>query len=77
MKYLVTKKPSIRSINLDNTTDITVSANYLVITAVDGREEKFVYGAEKDLERLFDAIMEFIASDLVVFNCDAYMNDIR
>lgn len=78
MKYIVTRKPSRRSINLDNITDIVVSANYLVLTTPDGREEKFVYGAEKDLNELFDNLMDWLARDYEcgVFDCDRAMEAI-
>lgn len=78
MKFLINKKEN-RAINIANVTDIVVSANYLVLTTIDGREEKFIYGAESDLASLFDAVMAFIASDHTIntFDCDQYMISLR
>ena len=78
MKFIVSKKSSTRAINLANVTDIMVSANYLVLTTIDGREEKFIYGTEKDLNELFDALMDWLAQDYEsgVFDCGEIMEGI-
>lgn len=78
MKFIVSKKSSVRAINLANVTDIMVSANYLVLTTTDGREEKFVYGTEKDLNELFDTLMDWLArgQESGVFDCDKTMEAI-
>ena len=67
MKFLVSNS---KAVNLANVSDFSISNNYLIVTLTDGREMRFVYGAQADLERLFAEIVEFIAGDLKVFNCD-------
>lgn len=58
------------AVNLAHIIDINVSANYLVLTTIDGREEKFIYGPESDLESLVEAILAFTADDTAhVFDC--------
>ena len=52
-----------RAINLAHVIDICVSANYLVLTTIDGREEKFVYGAESKLLALMESVLAFSADD--------------
>ena len=70
MKYL---SNGTKAINLANITDFMVSENYLVITATDGREIRFVYGATDALNDLFNAILAFIANDGKVFDCKDFM----
>lgn len=62
------------AVNLAHVIDINPSANYLVLTTIDGREEKFIYGPESDLENLVEAILAFAADDTAhVFDCRAFL----
>ena len=65
-------------VNLAHIIDINVSANYLVLTTIDGREEKFIYGPESDLEVLVAEMVVF-ASDTSanVLDCQEFMHNIR
>ena len=57
-------------VNLTHIIDINVSANYLVLTTIDGREEKFIYGPEFALEELEEEILAFITEpNDHVFDC--------
>ena len=66
-----------KAVNLSNVDEFSVSCNYLKLTTGGGlnaREVSFVYGAEINLVKLFDAIIDFIADDkAVVFDCDEFM----
>lgn len=71
MKFL---RNSSRAINIAHVIDITVSANYLVLSTIDGREEKFIYGPEDKLMCLMSAVLAFIAEpETHVLDCDEYM----
>lgn len=74
MKFLVSQH---KAINLANVDDITISCNYLKLTTGGGlnaREVSFVYGTQENLEKLFDAVMEFIGDiHTKVFDCDWFM----
>ena len=71
MKFLRNKE---RAINLAHVIDICVSANYLVLTTIDGREEKFVYGPEDKLMALMECVLAFSADDtLHVLDCEEYL----
>ena len=62
------------AVNLAHIIDINVSANYLVLTTIDGREEKFIYAPESDLENLVEAILAFTAlGGAHVFDCRAFL----
>ena len=62
------------AVNLAHIIDINVSANYLVLTTIDGREEKFIYGPEKDLENLVEAVLAFAADDTAhTFDCREFL----
>lgn len=78
MKFLVSNH---KAINLANVDEITISCNYLKLTTGGGlnaREMSFVYGTEADLERLFDAVMDFIGDiHTKVFDCDKYLKTLR
>ena len=67
MKFLRNEK---WAVNLAHIIDINVSANYLVLTTIDGREEKFIYGPENALVELVDEILDFTANENErVFDC--------
>ena len=70
MKYL---SNGTKAINLTNIIDFMVSENYLVLTAIDGREIRFIYGTTDALNDLFNAILAFIANDGRVFDCKDFM----
>ena len=62
------------AVNLAHIIDINVSANYLVLTTIDGREEKFIYGPEFALEELVEGIIDFTAEpDAHVYDCKVAM----
>lgn len=62
------------AVNLAHIIDINVSANHLVLTTIDGREEKFLYGPEAQLEELVEEILTFTADDTAhVFDCKETM----
>ena len=63
------------AVNLAHIIDINVSANNLVLTTIDGREEKFIYGPESNLETLVEAILAFTAHATAhVFDCREFLN---
>jgi hypothetical protein len=65
------------AVNLAHVIDINPSANYLVLTTIDGREEKFIYGPDEHLEKLVDAILAFTANDTAhVFDCRAFLENL-
>lgn len=65
-----------RTINANQVVDFSVSANYLVITTTDGREQKFFYGGEQMLKEAFDALVAFLAYDeWGIFNFDEFRED--
>jgi len=67
------------AVNLAHIIDINVSANYLVLTTIDGREEKFIYiyRPESKLESLMEAILAFTADDTAhVFDCREFLNNL-
>jgi len=67
MKFLCNDK---WAVNLAHIIDINVSANYLVLTTIDGREEKYIYGPEFALKELVEEILAFTADDTAhVFDC--------
>ena len=71
MKFLVS---NLKAVNLANVSDISVSSNHLMLTMTDGREVRFVYGTQSELETLFVAVMDFIiSSNIKVFDCDKYL----
>lgn len=62
------------AVNLAHIIDINVSANYLILTTIDGREEKFIYGPESSLENLVEAILAFTADNTAhVFDCREFL----
>ena len=68
-----------KAINLNNVAEICVSNNYLVLTTEGGqyaRELRFVYGTEDNLNRLFSKVMEFLAGDERVMDCDKFMKSL-
>ena len=74
MKFIVSKS---HAINLANINDIAISNNYLTLTTdagLNAREIRFVYGTQAELEKLFQQIMDFIANDDKVFDCDDKMS---
>lgn len=70
MKFLRNDK---WAVNLAHIIDINVSANYLVLTTIDGREEKFIYGPEFALKELVEEILAFTADEAHVFDCEVAM----
>lgn len=63
------------AVNLAHIIDINVSANYLTLSTIDGREEKFIYGPGRKLEDLEEAILAFTADDTAhVFDCREFLN---
>lgn len=77
-KFLISEK---RAINLDNVEEIMISShNYLKIITDGGlnaREISFVYGASEEIEMLFNEIMEFLASENKIFNCDKFLKTLK
>lgn len=68
-----------KAINLNNVAEICVSNNYLVLTTEGGqyaREMRFIYGTEDNLNRLFAKVMEFLAGDERVMDCDKFMKSL-
>lgn len=68
-----------KAINLNNVAEICVSNNYLVLTTEGGqyaREMRFVYGTDSDLNLLFAKVMEFLAGDERVMDCDKFMKSL-
>lgn len=71
MKFL---SYQLKMVNLANVSDINISNNYLVLTMIDGREQRFIYGAEADLKKVFLAIEQFISlKDSNVLDCEKFM----
>ena len=65
-------------VNLAHVIDITVSANYLVLTTIDGREEKFIYGPESTLADLLVEIVIFTTNpEAHVLDCEEFMQNNR
>lgn len=65
-----------KAINLATINGISISNYYLTLTTdagLNAREIRFVYGTDAELERLFGAVMEFIASDNRTFDCDKFL----
>lgn len=68
-----------KAINLNNVAEICVSNNYLTLTTEGGqyaREMRFVYGTEDNLNLLFAKVMEFLAGDESVMDCDKFMKSL-
>lgn len=68
-----------KAVNLNNVAEICVSNNYLVLTTEGGqyaREMRFIYGTEDNLNRLFAKVMEFLAGDERVMDCDKFMKSL-
>ena len=68
-----------KAINLNNVAEICVSNNYLVLTTEGGqyaREMRFIYGTEDNLNCLFSKVMEFLAGDERVMDCDKFMKSL-
>lgn len=68
-----------KAVNLNNVAEICVSNNYLVLTTEGGqyaREMRFIYGTEDNLNRLFTKVMEFLAGDERVMDCDKFMKSL-
>ena len=73
MKYIVNSEDH-KAVNLANVIDIFVSNNYLMLSLTDGREMRFFYGTENELNNLFARIMQFISEDGgKVLDCNQYM----
>ena len=63
-------------VNLAHIIDITVSANYLVLTTIDGREEKFIYGPESVLSDLLVQIVIFTSChDDHILDCKEFVEE--
>ena len=71
MKFLVS---GTKAVNLANVSDFSISNNYLIVTLTDGREMRFVYGSQTELEKLFRQITDFLANNEKVFDCDDRMS---
>lgn len=75
MKFIIS---SHKAVNLATINTISISNNYLTLTTEAGqnaREILFVYGTEPMLEKLFDAIMDFLADENAkVFDCDKFLS---
>ena len=73
MKFIINSKEN-KAVNLANVIGFDISNNYLTLSLADGRSVLFVYGTEKNLKALFDAIIDFIANDkMSVFDCDEFL----
>lgn len=78
MKFLINSESG-KAVNLNNVAEICVSNNYLVLTTEGGqyaREMRFIYGTEYNLNRLFAKVMEFLAGDERVMDCDKFMKSL-
>lgn len=78
MKFLINSESG-KAVNLNNVAEICVSNNYLVLTTEGGqyaREMRFIYGTEDNLNRLFAKVMEFLAGDERVMDCDKFMKSL-
>ena len=71
-KWLINSK-DIKMHNLANIVDISVSCNYLVLTTIDGREERVIYGAEDKLKKLYEAIKGFIVNSSNILDVCNYV----
>lgn len=71
MKFLTYQ---FKMVNLANVSDISISNNYLVLTMIDGREQRFIYGAEDSLKKVYLAIKQFLSlKDNEVLDCERFM----
>ena len=78
MKFLINSESG-KAVNLNNVAEICMSNNYLVLTTEGGqyaREMRFIYGTEDNLNRLFAKVMEFLAGDERVMDCDKFMKSL-
>lgn len=76
MKFLYNSVGN-KLINLANVVEIYVSENYLMLSLIDGREMRFLYGATDVLNKLHIKIMLFIETeDMKVFDCYEYINNL-
>ena len=67
-----------KAVNLANIDEIQVANNYLTITTgagLNARTMLFYYGATADIEALYEAVMDFLASDKQVFDCEQFMSN--
>ena len=67
-----------KAVNLANIDEIQVANNYLTITTgagLNARTMQFYYGATADIEALYDAVMDFLASEERLFDCDQFMSN--
>ena len=76
MKFIISNR---KAVNLATINTISISNNYLTLTTEAGqnaREILFVYGTKSMLEKLFDAIMAFLADENAkVFDCDKFLSE--
>ena len=76
MKFLYNSAEH-KLINLANVVEIYVSENYLMLSLIDGREMRFLYGATDILNKLHTKIMLFIETeDMRVFDCYEFINNL-
>ena len=73
MKYLVSSKKA-KAVNLSMVTDLSISGNYLMLTTNEGREMRFFFGTPAELDRLFPAVIAFLSTDEVTFDCDEFLS---
>ena len=71
-KWVINTKEN-KMCNLSNVIDIVISANYLIFTTIDSREVRVMYGAEKDLKKVFDAIKSFLVNNSNILDVCNYM----
>ena len=71
-KWVINSKEN-KMFNLSNVIDIVIYANYLIFTTIDSREVRVMYGAEKDLKKVFDAIKGFIVNNSNILDVCNYM----
>lgn len=67
-----------KAINVNHLDDFYADFNYLKLTTSGGlnaREIQFLYGSISAIEKLFDAIVEFIQNDEKVFDCDKFLKE--
>lgn len=73
MKFIISKN---KAINLENVVDIFVSSGYLKVTTDGGlnsREVSLAYGTDTEMTKLFAEVMNFIAGESKIFDCDKFM----
>ena len=75
MKYLYNSE-DLNYVNLANVINFFVSNNYLMLSLVDGREMRFLYGTTDALNKLHARINQCICTDERVLDCCDYINNL-